>query len=115
MKRLITLSGFLLLVGLTYPGFTEGNTAKIKADHLSMVKKYEGLAKDQQKIADEHVKMKKEYVAKYWINEKLSPKLQIQEMENHCDKIIEEALKQKEHFLMMTEFHKSLAAELDKK
>ncbi len=91
------------------------DVSKVKAEHISQASKYEQRAKAQQTIIDEHVKMKKDFYKEYWINEKLSPKLKLKEMETHCDRIIADAKAQKANFEMMTEMHKSLAKELDNK
>ncbi|HMV42860.1 MAG TPA: hypothetical protein PK079_23750 [Leptospiraceae bacterium] len=109
----ITISVLLYIV--TSIAIFSQDVPKIKAEHLKMVAKYEEQVKAQGMIAEEHSKMKKEYVKKYFINEKLSNRSTINEMEKHCDKIIEEANQLKKNFQMMADFHKSLAAELDKK
>ena len=91
------------------------DVSKVKAEHLAKVARYEELAKVQQSIVDEHTKIKGDFQKKYWINEKLSPKLKIQEMKTHCDKIISDAKSQKANFEMMAEMHSSLAKELNSK
>ncbi len=91
------------------------DVTKIKAEHLSSASKYTELAKAQQNIAEEHAKMKNDFQKKYWINEKLSPKLKLKAMETHCDKIIADAKSQKANFEMMSDMHNFLAKELEKK
>jgi hypothetical protein len=91
------------------------DVSKVKAEHISKASRYEELAKAQQNIIDEHSNMKKDFQKKYWINEKLSPKLKIKEMETHCDKIITDAKAQKANFEMMAVMHNFLAKELDNK
>ena len=90
------------------------DVSKVKAEHLSQASKYEELAKAQQNIIEEHTKMKNDFQKKYWINEKLSPKLKIKAMETHCDKIIADAKSQKANFEMMSDMHNFLAKELEK-
>lgn len=104
--------GIVFLLGTT---IWAQDVSKVKAEHLSQASKYEDLAKAQQNIIEEHSKMKSDFQKKYWINEKLSPKLKIREMETHCDKIIADAKSQKANFEMMAVMHNSLAKELDKK
>lgn len=104
--------GFLILFGATVWG---QDVSKTKAEHIAWASKYKELAKEQQLIIDDHVKMRKDYYKKYWINEKVSSKQKIKEMENHCDKIIENAKTQKTNFDMMAEMHSSFAKELDGK
>ncbi len=104
--------GFLILFWTTV---WAQDVSKVKSEHLSQASKYEELAKAQQNIIDKHTKMKTDFQKKYWINEKLSPKLKIKEMETHCDKIVASAKSQKANFEMMAVMHNSLAKELDKK
>ncbi|MDX1958923.1 MAG: hypothetical protein SFU98_10135 [Leptospiraceae bacterium] len=104
--------GILFLFGTT---IWAQDVSKVKAEHIAKVSRYEELAKSQQDIIDEHSKMKSDFRKQYWINEKLSPKLRIQEMETHCEKIITAAKSQKANFEMMAVMHNFLAKELDKK
>ncbi len=113
MNKIKTMAiGILFLFGTT---IWAQDISKVKAEHLSQASKYEGLVKEQQTVIEEHTKMKNDFQKKYWINEKLSPKLKIKEMETHCDKIIADAKSQKANFEMMAVMHNSLAKELDKK
>ena len=114
MKNSKMIIGILLCFGINVAIFSQ-DVSKIKSEHLKMIAKYEEQAKAQGMIAEEHSKMKKEFVKKYFINEKQSNRQTINEMEKHCDKIVEEANELKKHFQMMADFHKSLATELDKK
>lgn len=91
------------------------DNSKLKAEHLAQAKEYEEQAKAESKIAEAHAQMKKDYFKKHWINEKLSSKQKIKEMEDHCDKIVKEATTLQKHFELMAAFHKSSAAMLDKK
>ena len=111
-KMKVMVIGILFLFGATV---WAQDVSKVKAEHLSQASKYEELVKAQQNIMEEHSKMKSDFQKKYWINEKLSPKLKIREMETHCDKIITNAKSQKANFEMMAVMHNSLAKELDKK
>lgn len=89
------------------------DASKVKSDHLMMISKYEELGKAQQGIIEEHSKMKNDFIKKYWVNEKVSPKFKLNQMKAHCDKIIADAKSQKGNFEMMIKMHKSLASELD--
>ncbi len=113
MNKIKTMAiGILFLFGTT---IWAQDVSKVKGEHISQASRYEELAKAQQSIIDEHSKMKSDFRKKYWINEKLSPKLKIKEMETHCEKIITDAKTQKANYEMMAVMHNSLAKELDKK
>ena len=111
MRGLLVFGLILFAVSLTFAN----DISKIKSEHLAQASKYDESARAQQSIIDEHVKMKHDFHKKYWINEKLSPKLKIKEMETHCDKIIQAAKTQKSNLEMMAEIHKFMAKELEKK
>jgi TRAP-type C4-dicarboxylate transport system substrate-binding protein len=104
--------GILFLFGTTA---WAQDVSKVRAEHLSQASKYEDLAKAQQNIIEEHLNMRGDFKKKYWVNEKISSKQKIKEMETHCDKIIADAKSQKANFEMMAVMHNSLAKELDKK
>lgn len=113
--KIIKLFLSVMLVLCTSFAIFSQDVSKIKADHTKQIKRYEGMIKAQQDIIDEHVKMKKDFMKKYWVNEKQSSKQKIAEMEKHCDTITTDAKKLKESYEMMIQFHKNLAGELEKK
>lgn len=82
------------------------------ADHQAMAAQYEEKAAVQDAVISEHTKMKEDYKAKYFINEKVSPMTKIREMEKHCDTIIAEASALKAGFLEFAKWHRMRAAEL---
>ncbi len=111
-KMKVMVIGILFLFGTTV---WAQDVSKVKAEHLSRASKYLDLVIVQQNIIEDHLKMKTDFQKKYWINEKLSSKQKINEMETHCEKIIAAAKSQKDNFEMMAVMHNSLAKELDKK
>lgn len=86
--------------------------AEVAADHESMAAGYEKKAAAQEELVAEHTRMKQDYRARFFINEKVTPDTKIREMEKHCDSIIAEAAQLETEFLDFAKWHRMRAAEL---
>ena len=86
--------------------------SQVASDHLSLAASYEEKAGAQDALIAEHTKMKQDYKARFFINEKLTPNDKIRKMENHCNAIIETAQKEKDELLEFAKWHRMRAAEL---
>jgi len=117
MKTLgIAILSLALLIGFaSFQNLNAAELPQVSADHLKMVKYYEGKAAEQDAIITEHQQMKKEYKQRYFINEKVTPVSRLKNMEQHCDAIINDAQKLKADFLESAKWHKMRAAELEGK
>ena len=86
--------------------------SQVASDHLARAASYEQKAQAQDALIAEHTKMKQDYRARFFINEKVSPTSQIKKMENHCDAIIQEATALRNGLLEFAKWHRMRAAEL---
>ncbi len=107
---LVLLSGFAVT-----PQLYAAEPSQVAADHLTMVKYYEGKAAEQDAIITEHQQMKSDYKQRYFINEKVTPISRLQKMEQHCNAIIQDAQKLKADYLESAKWHSMRAAELQGK
>lgn len=82
------------------------------SDHVALAASYEEKAAAQDIVIGEHTKMKQDYKARFFVNEKVSPMNKIQGMVEHCDAIIKDAQKLKSEYLEFAKWHRMRAAEL---
>ena len=116
IMALITFSATPLFAADSSTGPANGDTvAKLIQNHLAKEAYYEKKAKEEAELIATHMKEKKEFYHKYYINEKMTPKFRLRPMIGHCDIIIHEAQKMRKQFLMFANWHKMRAEELQKK
>lgn len=104
------------MIGFALPNYLyAAEPSQVAADHLSMVKYYEGKAAEEEALITEHQQMKTDYKKRFFINEKITPSARLKSMEDHCDAIIRDAKKLDTEFLDLAKWHKMRAAELQGK
>ena len=86
--------------------------SQVASDHLAQAASYEQKVQAQDVLIAEHTKMKQDYRTRFFINEKVSPMVEIRKMENHCDTIIKDASSLKGELLEFAKWHRMRAAEL---
>ena len=102
-----------MVLALAFPPPVYGLEATQAAqDHLALAVSYDDKVTLQDNLIAEHIKMKKDYNEKFFVNEKVTPMKTLQEMEKHCNKIIESADKEKMQLLEFAKWHRLRAAEL---
>ena len=116
IMALITFSTSALLAADSHNGpATKDTVVKLIQKHLAMEAYYEKKAKEEEDLIEAHIKERKEFYKKYYINEKITPKFRLRPMVRHCNIIIHEAEKMRKQFLMFAHWHKMRAEELQKK
>ena len=109
----IVVLGLIMLVSSAFSGVLYGAEPSGEvADHLKMAASYEEKATAQDIVIGEHTKMKQDYKNQFFTNQKVSPTGKIQEMEKHCNAIIQDAQKLKVEYLEFAKWHRMRAAEL---
>jgi len=117
MKKLsiIIFSVVIMIASAVAQNVYAAEPSQVADDHLAMAKSYEDKAAAQDALIAEHEQMKKDYKARYFINEKITPMSQLKKMNEHCDAIIKDAKKLKAEFLDFAKWHRFRAAELQGK
>lgn len=82
------------------------------SDHQDKAVFYEQKAAEQDAVIAEHEQMKKDYADRFSVPEKGGKLPQIEEMEKHCNAIIEDATKLRDEYLEFAKWHQMRAAEL---
>jgi len=117
MKKLsiIIFSLVIMIASAVAQNVYAEEPSQVATDHLAMAKSYEDKAAAQDALVAEHEQMKAYYKARYSINERIMPMIQLMKMEEHCDAIIKDAQKLKADFLDFAKWHRLRAADLQEK
>ena len=96
------------------PARVVSDPATSAQDHLALAASYDSRIKDLDGVIAEHERMKRDQ-RRYYINEKLTPKKRMAEMDRHCDAIIQDTRKLQKDLGDLAAWHRTLAADLQSK
>lgn len=112
MNRFFKTAVPILMLSFVMASIGYAKVPTTKEDHLSIAKKYETMATDEEKLIQEHTDMKKDYKANQASLPKQNREKALMEMEEHCDAIINEAKKLSTEYRAIAQWHKLRAEEL---
>ena len=106
----ILLGTFGVVVMATSLMVRAAETNQAATDHGAKAAFYEGKAKAEQSVIDDHRHMLLEQ-----FNEQITPKQIVRRQNAHCEALIRDAEKLREDFLDLARWHRMRAAELEGK
>jgi len=100
-----------LAMGAGLPAFA-GEEALAVADHIAMANAYEQKASEQDALISQHATMKRDYEKRHYMMKKAGVPAKVEEMDKHCDSIIQAATNLRNEFTDFAKWHRMRAAEV---
>jgi hypothetical protein len=111
--RIMTI-GLIFMMGLPWLNEVYAqDKSQVIASHLAEALKYEEKAVQQDRVIEDHLQMKQDFMLQTKGEDRVISPQRIEAMNKHCEAIIQSAKKLKNDFLEFARWHRTRAAALN--